>query len=976
VSDSFNPYREWLGLEQVESRPDHYTLLGLERFERDQDKIVAAADAAMSRVRKCRPGQNGARWAALLDELTEAKRCLAEPVRKAGYDDDLRERARAQGDGPSSFAAGMPFPGTAGPAASTAPARPPQGAANNPFFPPGMGANAPTSLGSSAPQSAPANSAPSSPSGSPSSAPGFPWPPSVPSETVGGAPGIPPAPMASSTASSMTPSTSPPTTTPAAGHTPAPADSPSGAQPPWSQWTAGGSEAASPSPQPPWSAGQDTSQGWSAGQCASPPWSTAQGAAPAAPRQASESPPWGQPYGQMPQAAPPGGAPWGGAAGYSTAPGMGAYDAPNPPATMPPANYPPAVQPPSAQPPMNSPWGMANAPPQGYGAVPYGQPTSGLPDPMAPAMPPSAPPMGGMQPAAPAAYSPPYSSPMPQGAYAYGSPGPPMGAPLESRPTHEPVLLGAVPGAFATAGPDVLPQGSWPTPAGGPAVKAPTESSRLRSRTRAQLPVVIGGVVAVLLLATAATWAMLSGLGGNRHNTKGGNPIAKIDVGNDGNNPTTPTPQPRGTDDPSMPGGTDPNGGDGPGMVTPPPMPPENDPPPRPRPPRPMPPMPAPEAEPMPPREELVALGSALTKARQALADRNLEESALRLAEAEPLAKRRADKELVQRLRTTHDHVKQFWGAVAESMANFKGGEKLQINNTEVTVEESTGDLLSIRLLGALRRYERMKLPGGLAVAVARASLPPDSPAAKAAVAAFMTVDPLADKDDARQLWQEASSQGGPLANMAAVLDDKYDLAGPGEPPPTPTPDPNARPTRAQLAQLGTMLKTARRALGERNFDVATAELAKAEALAKDPEHKAKVERLKMLHGYVVEFWNAVAEGLKGFRGGGTELKYKDTLIAVVEASPNHIIIRSAGENRRFDRLGMPGGLAMAVADTWFNPNAASTKVFRGAFYAVEPGADVNEARRLWQEAALSGTNTAPLLPVLADTYDFEREAL
>jgi len=89
VSDSNHPYHVWLGLAPTLDRPSYYDLLGLPPRESDTARIKAAADRALSRVRAQRPGRRASEWAQLLDELQAAKRCLADPQRKAAYDATL-----------------------------------------------------------------------------------------------------------------------------------------------------------------------------------------------------------------------------------------------------------------------------------------------------------------------------------------------------------------------------------------------------------------------------------------------------------------------------------------------------------------------------------------------------------------------------------------------------------------------------------------------------------------------------------------------------------------------------------------------------------------------------------------------------------------------------------------------------------------------------------------------------------------------
>ncbi len=94
MSDSFNPYGQWLGLSGETRRPNHYELLGLPPGEADAKKIALAADQAATKIRSFRPGSHAADWARLLDEVQAAKLALLDPARKAQYDQTLGVSAR------------------------------------------------------------------------------------------------------------------------------------------------------------------------------------------------------------------------------------------------------------------------------------------------------------------------------------------------------------------------------------------------------------------------------------------------------------------------------------------------------------------------------------------------------------------------------------------------------------------------------------------------------------------------------------------------------------------------------------------------------------------------------------------------------------------------------------------------------------------------------------------------------------------
>jgi hypothetical protein len=85
VSDSFSPLQTWLGLPADLTQPSYFQLLGLDPAEVDTKSIAAAADRAASRVRRHRPGTHAAEWAALLDEIAAAKKCLTDPQQRSEY---------------------------------------------------------------------------------------------------------------------------------------------------------------------------------------------------------------------------------------------------------------------------------------------------------------------------------------------------------------------------------------------------------------------------------------------------------------------------------------------------------------------------------------------------------------------------------------------------------------------------------------------------------------------------------------------------------------------------------------------------------------------------------------------------------------------------------------------------------------------------------------------------------------------------
>ena len=119
MSTVFNPYKEWLGLDESVGEPNYFQLLQINPTEADESVIAQAADQAVAAVRICKPGEHAASWAQVLDLLKEAKSCLLDPAKRQAYQQQLQQV----------------------PAAAPQPAPVPQPASEAPsdLLPPGMG---------------------------------------------------------------------------------------------------------------------------------------------------------------------------------------------------------------------------------------------------------------------------------------------------------------------------------------------------------------------------------------------------------------------------------------------------------------------------------------------------------------------------------------------------------------------------------------------------------------------------------------------------------------------------------------------------------------------------------------------------------------------------------------------------------------------------------------------------------------------
>ncbi|MCY2988929.1 MAG: hypothetical protein NTY19_13820 [Planctomycetota bacterium] len=90
MTDQFNPHHEWLGLDRQLRQPNYYELLGIRESEQDAAAISGAAVAALTRVRRVKPGPRAAQLVRLFEEILAAKKCLSDPPKRAAYDQGLR----------------------------------------------------------------------------------------------------------------------------------------------------------------------------------------------------------------------------------------------------------------------------------------------------------------------------------------------------------------------------------------------------------------------------------------------------------------------------------------------------------------------------------------------------------------------------------------------------------------------------------------------------------------------------------------------------------------------------------------------------------------------------------------------------------------------------------------------------------------------------------------------------------------------
>ncbi|MFO0911923.1 MAG: hypothetical protein U0795_03120 [Pirellulales bacterium] len=179
-----------------------------------------------------------------------------------------------------------------------------------------------------------------------------------------------------------------------------------------------------------------------------------------------------------------------------------------------------------------------------------------------------------------------------------------------------------------------------------------------------------------------------------------------------------------------------------------------------------------------------------------------------------------------------------------------------------------------------------------------------------------------------------------------------------------------------QVGAIGRQLLEARQAAVGRDWDTARDRLAAAQqalkqAPAEDPAVRQLAEaahRLAQLIDDAVAYWRAVDQAWEKLQPT-SELVIDDRPVAVVEVGPDEIVVRSAGQNRRFPRQKLPGKLARAIAASWLDPQRPDNLVLEAAFEALETDFASPRAAELWKAAERAGAQVGDLPQVLTDRY-------
>ncbi len=168
--------------------------------------------------------------------------------------------------------------------------------------------------------------------------------------------------------------------------------------------------------------------------------------------------------------------------------------------------------------------------------------------------------------------------------------------------------------------------------------------------------------------------------------------------------------------------------------------------------------------------------------------------------------------------------------------------------------------------------------------------------------------------------------------------------------------------TPADPDSAGALLHAARRAMAGRNLEAARHHAEAGSEKARTAEEKAEAQRVLQLLGFLEQFWKAVrAEA--GALKSGQELAVGEKRLMILEASSLGLVFRHEGQLYSPSIEELPVPIAIALAQRRLGADGPIAHLCVGAFLAVDPKGDLQQAREHWQQA---GTTGQLLLPELA----------
>ena len=207
-------------------------------------------------------------------------------------------------------------------------------------------------------------------------------------------------------------------------------------------------------------------------------------------------------------------------------------------------------------------------------------------------------------------------------------------------------------------------------------------------------------------------------------------------------------------------------------MPTPPPTPPKPTP-------IPVPPTPDPESKPLTAPEK-AQLAAAFKMVRTALSERNFSVAAEQMKIADGLARTPEFEAMYLRLNLLVKYTMSFDRLLKKSLSEMQAGTELKIGtSTLAAVVEVTEERITLKVAGVLKRYPVEEMSKGLVLGIAQTKFDMQRSGSVMAVGTYLATrkgSTDADRQKARDLWQQAVGMGSQIGDLAEVLNDTYDF--------------------------------------------------------------------------------------------------------------------------------------------------------------------------------------------------------
>ncbi|MEC8555852.1 MAG: hypothetical protein VXZ82_12660 [Planctomycetota bacterium] len=203
----------------------------------------------------------------------------------------------------------------------------------------------------------------------------------------------------------------------------------------------------------------------------------------------------------------------------------------------------------------------------------------------------------------------------------------------------------------------------------------------------------------------------------------------------------------------------------------------------------------------------------------------------------------------------------------------------------------------------------------------------------------------------------------------------------PGMEPMTPDPEPEPEPelpavvlTDTEKADWKDWMLDVREFAGQQEYGQAETELVKLEKAAKSKAQQDQLIRLKTAVDLAKTCQQAMLDAMSKL-GPGSTFQVKSNEISFVEGSPQRLVVRIGGENKRYQLTEIPIGIVEGLVDLELDVVNQRARAARAAFILFHPKSNaltLPRARRILEEAERDGSVPAGTSLIFEDDYELE----